>query len=176
MHGVLGPFDVPLPLTGTPGVECRSSSGNHTLVFTFTANVGSGSARVTSGIGSVSRTPTFAGKTMTVNLTGVADPQALAVTLSGITTASSQAVGVTSRGRITDAPSQVLPDTQITINFLGGDANGDRTVNAADATSTRNLSGATTDATNFRADFNIDGTINAADATMARNASGHFVP
>ncbi|MDQ6860885.1 MAG: dockerin type I domain-containing protein [Verrucomicrobiota bacterium] len=60
--------------------------------------------------------------------------------------------------------------------ILVGDANGDGVVNSADATITRNRSGATTDGTNFRTDFNTDGTVNAADATIVRNASGHFVP
>ena len=42
---------------------------------------------MTSGIGSVSGSPTFAGNTMTVNLTGVTDVQTLAVTLSASSTA-----------------------------------------------------------------------------------------
>ena len=43
-----------MPLTGTPGVECRSggASGNHTLVFTFKSNLASGEVSVTSGAGS----------------------------------------------------------------------------------------------------------------------------
>ena len=43
-HGGAGTFDIPLPLSGEPGVECRSSGGNHTLVFTFSNNVVSGNA------------------------------------------------------------------------------------------------------------------------------------
>ena len=35
-HGGAGDFDINLPLSGEPGVECRNSGGNHTLVFTFT--------------------------------------------------------------------------------------------------------------------------------------------
>ena len=53
-HGSAGAFDVPLPLTGEPGVECRSSNGQHTFVFTFSSNVVSGNASVTGGTGSVS--------------------------------------------------------------------------------------------------------------------------
>ncbi len=29
-HTGVGDFDVPLPLTGTPGVECRSGAAGHT--------------------------------------------------------------------------------------------------------------------------------------------------
>ena len=43
-HGGAGTFDIPLPLIGEPGVECRSNAGAHTLVFTFSNNVVSGNA------------------------------------------------------------------------------------------------------------------------------------
>src|SRR5437667_9049127 len=48
-HNLAGTFDVNLPLTGTPGVECRSVSGA-TLVMTFNNPVVSGNANVTNGI------------------------------------------------------------------------------------------------------------------------------
>src|SRR5262249_44971292 len=67
-HGSAGDFDVDLPLGGSAGVECRSTSGNHSLVFTFTNNVVSGNAAVTSGTGTVSGSPAFSDNTMTVNL------------------------------------------------------------------------------------------------------------
>src|SRR5205814_1989532 len=55
-HGSAGDFDIHLPLTGSPGIECRTggANNNHTLVFTF-ANplVSVASADVTSGSGSV---------------------------------------------------------------------------------------------------------------------------
>ena len=38
-HGAAGVFDIALPLSGTPGVECRSGAGGHTLVFTFVNNI-----------------------------------------------------------------------------------------------------------------------------------------
>src|SRR3984893_9797183 len=55
-HGAAGTFDVELPLSGSVGIECRSggAGGNHTFVFTFTNNVVSGNAAVTSGVGTVS--------------------------------------------------------------------------------------------------------------------------
>ena len=36
-HGAAGSFNMDLPLTGHPGIECRSggASGNYTLIFTF---------------------------------------------------------------------------------------------------------------------------------------------
>ena len=120
-HGSAGNFDVPLPLAGEPGVECRSSGGAHTLVFTFSNNVVSGNAAVTSGIGSVLGSPTFSGNTMTVNLTGVTDVQKITVTLSNVT----------------DSSAQVLPDTAVSMNMLIGDTNGNKTVSASDVAQTK---------------------------------------
>ena len=94
IHGATA-FDIPMPLTGEPAVECRSSGGNHTLVFTFDNNMMSGNASVTSGVGSVSGSPTFSGNTMTVNLTGVADAQKITVTLSGVTDTTTPGSGLT---------------------------------------------------------------------------------
>ncbi|MFL6530552.1 MAG: dockerin type I repeat-containing protein, partial [Chthoniobacterales bacterium] len=64
----------------------------------------------------------------------------------------------------------------IRMNVLLGDVNGDGVVNSADAVVTRNDSGLTTDATNFRADSNVDGAINSADATLVRGRSGNALP
>ena len=46
VHGDAGPFDIILP-----AVECRSdgAGGDYTLVFTFSNNIESGNASVTSG-------------------------------------------------------------------------------------------------------------------------------
>ena len=80
-HGAAGNFDISLP-----GEECRSggATNDYTLVFTFSNNLASGNASVTSGTGSVAGTPAISGNTMTVNLTGVANAQTLSVTLNGL--------------------------------------------------------------------------------------------
>ena len=57
-HGSAGSFDVNLPLSGTPGIECRSggATSDYTIVVTFLANVsvnGNPQAAVTSGIGTI---------------------------------------------------------------------------------------------------------------------------
>ena len=159
-HGAAGDFDINLPLSGELGVECRNSSGNHTLVFTTSNDLVSGNASVTAGTGSISGSPTFSGNTMTVNLTGVTDVQRITVTLSGVV----------------DSLAQVLPDTAVSVNFLIGDTNGDRFVNAGDIAQTRSRSGQTTTATNFRSDVNLDGLINSGDAFVVRARSGSALP
>ena len=104
MHGTAGNFDANLPLIGEPGVECRTSGGNHTLIFTFNNNVLSGDASVISGIGSVTGSPFYSGNTMTVNLSGVADTQKITVLLSSVM----------------DSATEVLPDTAVSVNILAG--------------------------------------------------------
>jgi hypothetical protein len=159
-HGAAGDFDVDLPLGGNTGVECRTTSGNHTFIFTFTNQVVSGNAAVTSGTGTISSSPTFSGNTMTVNLTGVTDVQQIIVTASNVM----------------DSFGQTLPDTPVSAVILAGDTNGNRTVNAADVAQAKAQQGAPVDQTNFRNDVNANGTINAADVSLVKTSIGHSVP
>jgi hypothetical protein len=141
-------------------VECRSTGGAHTLVFTFSNNVVSGNAAVTSGIGSVTGGPTFSGNTMTVNLSGVIDVQTITVTLSNVT----------------DSFSQVLPDTAVSVNMLIGDTNGNKAVSASDVAQTKAQSGATVTAANFREDINASGSVSASDVAQVKANAGHTLP
>jgi hypothetical protein len=160
-HIGVGVKDIAMPLTGTAGIEPRNGNpaGTHTIVFSFSQSVVSGSAVVSSGTGSVNGAPSFSGNTMTVNLTGVTNAQQITITLSNVT----------------DALGQVLPATGVKMKFLSGDANGDGAVNSGDATVTRNRSGETINDTNLRSDINTDGAINGGDSTIVRNASGTSV-
>ena len=160
-HGSAGNFDIPLPLSGSPGVECRTggATDDYTLVLTFTNNVTSGNASVTGGIGSVSGTPVFSGNTMTVNLTGVANAQTLTVTLSGVT----------------DEFSQVLPDTPVSVNMLIGDTSGNGVVNATDVAQTKAQVGQPVTGSNFRTDVNASGIINATDVAIVKAHSGQSI-
>src|ERR1700730_10714935 len=157
-HGGAGAFDLPLPLSGSPGVACRTGGapGDYTLVFTFTNNVTSGNASVTGGVGSVSGTPILSGNTMTVNLTGVANAQTLTVTLSGVI----------------DEFSQVLPDTPVSVNMLIGDTSGNGVVNATDVAQTKAQVGQPVTSSNFRTDVNATGIINATDVAIVKAHSG----
>lgn len=159
-HGSAGTFDVTLPLTGEPGVECRNSNGHHTFVFTFSTNVVSGNASVTGGTGSVSGNPVFSGNTMTVNLTGVTDVQKITVLLSNITSST----------------SQVLPNTSVSANMLIGDTTADKTVNNVDVSQTMGQVGQPVTSSNFREDVKIDGSINATDVRLVSSNVGHSLP
>lgn len=159
-HGSAGALDVDLPLTGAPGVECRSSGGNHTLVFTFSNNIVSGDVSLTSGLGMVAGTRTVNGKTMSVDLSGVADVQQLALTLSSVT----------------DTFAQVLPSTTVQIKFLQGDTSGNSFVNASDVGQTKAQSGMFVTQANCRQDVTVNGLINASDIGLVKSRSGASLP
>ena len=160
MHGIAGTFDVNLPLSGNPGVECRNTGGDHVFVFTFSNNIASGNASVTGGTGSISGSPTFSGNTMTVNLTGVDDDQQITVTATGVM----------------DTFGQTLPDTAVNAIILMGDTTANAVVNASDVAQTKGQLGATVDATNFREDVNVSGTVNATDVGQVKSNLGKSVP
>ena len=157
-HGSVGAFDINLPLgpplspTGEPGVECRSSDGIHTLVFSFNNNVVSGNANVTSGTG-LAGSATFGGKTMTVSLSGVADVQKITVTLRDVT----------------DSFAQVSPAKTVKMNMLIGDTTGNKIVNDSDLAQTTGQSGIPVTDSNFRQDVIPDGTIDASDIALVKS-------
>jgi hypothetical protein len=161
-HGSEGAFDVPLPLSGTPGVECRSggASGLHTLVVTFSNAVTSGSAALTSGTGTIAGTASFSGNTMTIGVTGVTDVQTLTITLNAVT----------------DSFGQVLPATAIMVNMLIGDINGNKTVNASDIGAVKGQAGFAAAATNFRTDLDANGTVTSSDIGRVKASSGNTLP
>ena len=159
VHPGAGIFDIPLPVTGEPGVECRSSSGNHTIVINLNNPVVSGSAAVTSGTG-VAAAPTFAGNTMTVDLSGVTDVQKVTITLSGVT----------------GTAGQTLASASVSMNVLIGDVNQSKAVSGSDIAQVKSLAGVPVDATNFKADVAVSGMINASDVGLVKSRSGFSVP
>src|SRR2546430_7505807 len=135
-------------------------SGNYMLVLTFSNNVTSGNASVTSGTGNVAGTPIFSGKMMTIELTGVANAQQITVTVSGAT----------------DIFAQVLPDKTVPINVLLADVNGNGVVNASDVVQPKLRIGQPVDGTNFRGDVNANGSINSGDIAIVKSNIGIGLP
>jgi hypothetical protein len=171
-HGGAGSFDVELPLTGTPGIECRSSGGtsDYTMVVTFSSNVtvtGNPQAQVTGGTGCVGSggvctgNVSVSGAVVIVPLTNIANAQTINVRLNGVNNAA------------VDAPAT---DFTVPMSILIGDTNANGTVNAADVSQTKARIGQTVDATNFRSDVNANGSINAADNAIVKQNSGTSLP
>ncbi|MGH8093124.1 MAG: hypothetical protein ACREIF_06595, partial [Chthoniobacterales bacterium] len=155
-HGATGTFDIAMPLTGTPGVEDRSSI-TYNAVFTFSGSVTSGTVMVASGVATTG-TPTFSGSTLTVPLTGVANAQNVTLQLSNINGDSN--------------PN----DGAVPFSFLIGDTTGDGAVNAGDIGQTKSQSGNAVTGSNFREDVTIDGSINAGDIGLVKSKSGTGLP
>ena len=160
-HGAAGDFDIPLPLSGDPGVECRTggASEDYKFVFTFTNDVINGNASVDTGVAAVSGAPVFSGKTMTVNLTGVTNAQAITVSVNGVT----------------DQFLQTLPTTSVNAKMLIGDTTGSSSVNSSDVGETKLQSGQIVTNSNFRDDVTASGDINASDVGLVKIHSGEGV-
>jgi len=170
-HGAAGNFDIPMPLTGSSGVESRTTGGtnDYTLVVTFASNVtvtGSPQAQVTSGTGCVgtggvcSGNVSVSGAVVTVPLTNITNAQVINVRIFGVNGAS-------------NAPAT---DFDFPMGFLIGDDNANRTVNAADIALCKSQLGQTVNSSNFKSDINANGSINAADVALIKGHSGTSIP
>ncbi|CAN5583732.1 hypothetical protein BH20VER1_BH20VER1_23780 [soil metagenome] len=163
-HGEAGTFDIPLPLSGPRGIECRTSgaNGNHTLVFKFGAPItGVGSAAVTSGSGTVAGTREGESpQELVVDLTGVSNAQVLTVTL----------------GNVTDACGNTAANISVPLGVLLGDTTNNGAVNSSDVGLTKSHSGQTATTSNFRSDVTVNGAINASDVSVIKSQSGIQLP
>jgi uncharacterized delta-60 repeat protein len=160
VHGAAGTFDINLPRSGNPGIECRSGgvSGDYQLVFSFANPITSvAGASVTSGTGRVaSRMIDSDAHNYIVNLTGVTNAQTVYVALTNVN----------------DNVGNSSATVSVPMSILIGDVNGNGSVNASDITQTKVNSGQVVDGTNFRADSNANGSINASDVTLVKANSG----
>jgi Dockerin type I domain len=154
-HGNAGTFDIDLPLTGTPGVECRVGNGGtflQTIVFTFSEAVTSVSGTTTATCGSVNST-TISDSTVTVELGHVTcDGSDITVTVPGVNGASGSV------------------DASATMTLRTGDVNADGVVNNTDLMEIRmNVGRGLVTEDNFRDDITVDGKVNHGDTTLEKS-------
>jgi glucose/arabinose dehydrogenase len=164
IHGT-APFDLNLPLTGSPGIECRSGGTNesYTMIFKFALPISSvGGANVSSGIGSVFSRMIDSNNTRQyiVNLTGVVNAQYITVTLTNII----------------DVAGNGSSAASATMGVLAGDATANATVNSSDISEVQSQSGQPVAANNFRDDVTVNGTINSSDISLVQSQSGTALP
>jgi hypothetical protein len=154
-QGRAGTFDIGLPQTPKPGIECRSggTTNGYTIVFTFANNVSIQGASVTSGAGSVSNFTVIGGQIF-ANLTGVTNVQTIVVTLAGVND------GINTS------------DVQATMGVLIGDTTADGVVNSSDVNQVQSQLRQPVISSNFRDDVNADGIINPADVNLVKSKSG----
>jgi len=156
IHGST-PFDVPLPLNGPTGIECRSGP-TYQMVVTFSTSVTVASATVTCGAGSVGSISGNGTPTITVNLTGVTDVQRITVTLNSVSDGTN------------------IGDIPISMGVLVGDTTANGVVNAGDVSQTKSQVGQPVTGSNFREDVNVSGTISGADVALVKSDVGHALP
>jgi N-acetylneuraminic acid mutarotase len=158
-HGAVGTFDVPLPLTGNVGIECRSggATNDYQMIINFANSVTVGSASVTSGTGSMSSF-TVSGPQVTVNLTGVTNVQVITVTLFNVNDATH------------------VGNVPVSMGVLIGDVNGNAVVNASDVALTKSQVGQPVGSSNFREDVNANGLINSVDVALVKSDVGTALP
>jgi hypothetical protein len=162
-HGSAGDFDIDLPFTGAPGIECRTGGPSHNfkVVVTFPFAVTVSGASVTpgaGGTGSVSGSPSVNNTQVTVNLTNVSNAQTLTLNLLGVT-------GPGGTGSVA-----------IPMSVLLGDTTGNGAVNSSDVAQTQSQSGITISSSNFRTDVTVNGAINSSDVALVQQQSGTALP
>ena len=158
-HGAAGTFDVPLPLTGNVGIECRSggATNDYQMIINFTNSVTVRGASVTSGTSSMSSF-TVSGSQVTVNLTGATNVQRITVTLFNVNDGTH------------------MSNVPVSMGVLIGDVNGNGAVNATDVALTKSQVGMPVGSGNFREDVNANGTITATDVAIVKSDVGTSLP
>jgi N-acetylneuraminic acid mutarotase len=155
-HGNAGTFDIDLPLTGNPAIECRTggTSGNHEIVFTFATpvrNVTSASVILGNGAtGSISGTPMISGNQITVNLTNVSNAQILSIVLFGVSDGTN------------------TTNVSASMAVLLGDVTADGQVDSGDLIKVKQQTLQPVDDSNFREDVNTDGNIDSSDLIITK--------
>jgi hypothetical protein len=159
VHGSAGTFDINLPLTGAPGIECRSggTNGDYQIVINFAKPIRFNTAAVTSGTGSVNGL-LVSGSTVTVNLTGVANAKKITLTLFSVTDGTNAS------------------DVAVTMGVLLGDVDGSSRVDSTDVFQVRQQTLQNASSTNFRMDVDESGRIDSTDVFITRQQTLTALP
>jgi hypothetical protein len=164
-HGSAGTFDIDLPLTGPPGIECRTAgvSGDYTLVFTF-ANTLTNVA----GVSVSSSTGSVTSGNIDSN-----DAHNYIATLTGVTNAQVITVGLTN---VSDSAGDFSSAVSRSMGVLLGDVNGSGGVSNTDVASVKSQVAASVTASNFRSDVNANGVISNSDVATVKAQVGTTLP
>jgi hypothetical protein len=160
-HGTSN-FDITLPSSGTPAIECRSGGASNafTLIYTLSGNVSAvGTAAVRQGTATPG-TPTLGpnANQITVPLTNVTNAQHLIVTLDGVQ----------------DATGAILNNLVARMDVLLGDVDANGRVDGNDVSAVQSHTRQSTDSTNYRYDIDLTGRIDGNDVstTQAQTRTG----
>ncbi|MBA3832990.1 MAG: hypothetical protein H0X34_14060 [Chthoniobacterales bacterium] len=157
-HGSTGIFDIPLPLTGSEGIEDRA--GADTILMTFNNNI----TNVGTAISTCGNATVRPGR----------DTHTVLVKLGSAAQCSGQNITVTLSGVMDDQGN--TGSATVTYGKLIGDVNADGTVNGKDIKIIRQTAPAQTNSGNFRDDLNADRKINLSDVVVVRRHEGQSLP
>lgn len=160
-----GKFDINLPLTGNPGIECRSggTDNHYQVVFTFPTKVTLSGAAVMPGAGGSARLagPPITspdGTEITVNLTHVTNVQTITITLSDVNDGTNTYT------------------VAVKMGVLIGDTIADGLVDRSDVALTKSELGQPITTSNFREDVTANGSISDSDVSLVRSELGTSLP
>jgi hypothetical protein len=164
IHGSAGQFDIDFPLSGNPGIECRSggATGDYMLVFTFANPLTSvGGSTVSTGTGTVRSNAIGADHhEYIVNLTGVSNAQKMVITLNNVQ----------------DAAGNISSVASASMSVLVGDVNGSGVVSNTDVAAVKSQVAAPVTSSNFRNDVNANGVISNTDVSNTKANVGTSAP
>jgi len=151
-HGTKGDFDIDLPLTGSPGIECRTgpSSGEHKVLLTFAVPVNLPPS-ATATCGGQPATKMANGSVVTIDCTGITNAQTISVDLNGVSDG-------TNTGNISVPMGVLLGDV---------DATGDVTTSDTNLCKAQALKPVIQG--NFRNDINASGAITTSDVNLIKS-------
>jgi hypothetical protein len=158
-HDTAGTFDIDLPLTGNPGIECRNSqdtnSGRHQIVITFASPVTingnqNPKATLTAPKGGSVDTVDVSNSVVTVNLKDVGNEQTVGITLLNVSDGTSSS------------------DVVVPMGVLLGDVNGSRIVTSGDTNLCKAQALQSVTSANFRNDINASGSITTGDVNLIK--------
>jgi len=159
-----GNFDIDLPLSGSPGIECRSGgkSDSRKLILTFNNLLTSvDGVAVSCGTVDSAQVDDSDAHSFRVSLTGVTcNAQDVTLSLSGVH----------------DDQGNTLASASVTVSLLLGDINGDGTVDTVDSHQVKLDRGQDTNEVNFREDMNATGRIDAVDFAIVKSQLGNSLP
>ena len=157
-------FDINLPLTGTPGIECRAGGarGYYQLLFTFN-----------NGLSSVDQVTTSCG---VVDRAGIdpTDSHEFRVGLDGVN-CSAEVIAVTLSG-VHDEQGNTLANVTLSFGLLVGDVDANGVVDSADFYQVVSNRGQDTNANNFHNDINNNGSIGKMDLSIVQSQLGMMLP
>jgi hypothetical protein len=159
-HGAAGTFDIDLPLTGNPGIECRSggATGDHQVIITFANPVTVGGASVASSDNMATATKSVSNQLVTVDLQNVTNQQTITITLA----------------RVSDGTH--TGDVSVSMGVLFGDVSANGIVSNTDVAEVKAQVTAPVDSSNFRDDVNANGIISNTDVALTKAQVGTTLP